>query len=201
MGVPAGENPFRVERLHGVPYWEPGCDLDALAARAESLDWRCAIVGKHGNGKTTLLLELGERLAGRGIAVEQACVGDEARWESSVVPQSDTVYLLDGVERLSATAWMAFRWHMRSAKGMIITAHSPGRLPTLHTCRTTPETVVHLLTALNPPGLEALVQRATVLHLDHAGDCRAILFALYDEFAGRTGNGSSTVPMPKSTEE
>ena len=185
MGLTAAENPFRVERLHGVRYWEPGFSVEALAERAAGMDWRGAIVGPHGNGKTTLLLELGKALAARGLAVQHASIGDDQHWESQVAPDPGTVYLLDGAERLSPAAWLAFRWRMRPAKGMIITAHSPGRMPTLHTCRTTPETLAHLLRALDPPGLEALLPRAAVLHLQHKGDCRAVLFHLYDDFAGR----------------
>ena len=197
MGVSARENPFRVERLHGVRYWEPGLTLDALADRAETQQWRCALVGGHGQGKTTLMLELGEHLAARGLPVQSAQVGDESHWENNVSPDPATIYLLDGAERLSPTAWLAFRWRMRAAKGMIITAHAPGRLPTLHTCRSTPETVSHLLRALEPPDLDALLARSSMLHLQHAGDCRVILFALYDEFAGRGVKGCTMAAEEK----
>jgi hypothetical protein len=181
----AGENPFRVERLHALPYWEASFDWEALLLRCDALGLRGALVGKHGHGKTTLLLELGERLASRGEKAEYLCIGDDARIESIIAPQPDTIYLCDGAERLSPAAWLAFRWRMRPAHGLLITAHAPGRLPTLHTCRTTPETVIRLLEALDPPALETLLPRAHVLFEQYRGDCRKILFALYDEYAGR----------------
>lgn len=189
MELSAGENPFRVERLHGIRYWEPGLGPEVLVDRAEAMGWRGALVGKHGTGKTTLLLEIGAELARRGLPSQYVCVGDEAHAERSLAPVPGTIYLVDGVERLSPTGWFVFRWRMRSARGLIITAHHPGRLPILHLCRPTTETVAHLLRALDPPGLDALLVRAPRLLADYKGDCRAILLALYDEFAGRSTRG------------
>lgn len=179
-GLAAGENPFRVERMHALPYWEPGLDRDALLARAEALRWRCALVGPHGHGKTTLLLELATELQARGIKTAYHCAGGEA-----IAPCADTLLLIDGAERLSWAAWSLFRWRMRGARGLLITAHAEGRLPTLHRCRCTPETVAHVLAALDPPQADTLRARAPGLFERYGGDCRRIVQALYDEYSGR----------------
>ena len=182
----AAANPFRVEQLHRVPYWDPALDWERLLAKIESRRCRGAIVGPHGHGKTTLLLELARRLQQAGHAVAHHTLGDADRVEASLVADPATIYLLDGAERLGPLRWRAFRWRMRAARGIIITAHRPGRLPTLHHCVTTPGTVAHLVQQLAPAHALALAPRIPRLHEQHQGDCRRILFQLYDEFAVRT---------------
>lgn len=186
MGVHAGENPFRVERMHSIRYWDPTLDWEKLIARLEEMQWRAALVGKHGQGKTTLLLELGERLSAGGHTVQHLVVGDEHRVQSTLEPRGDVIYLIDGVERLDPMGWLAFRWRLREAKGAVITAHHPGRMPTLHLCRSTPETIAYLLGELVPEEAEILRERIPRFFDEYRGDCRQVLFALYDEFAGRS---------------
>lgn len=188
MTLPAAENPFRVERIHALPYWDPQLDRNALAARVATPGFRGALVGPHGHGKTTLLHELGAQLRAAGHETHFACVGDAAREENALSVRPEAIFLLDGTERLSGLAWQRLRWRLRAARGVLITAHAPGRLPTLHTCNTSVATVEYLLRALAPPNLDNLLSRAPSLYATHGGDCRAILFALYDEYAGRSGN-------------
>jgi molybdopterin-guanine dinucleotide biosynthesis protein len=178
--LPAAENPFRVERMHALPYWEPGLDHAALLARAERMGWRGALVGPHGNGKTTLLLELATALRDRGMSTAYHCIG-----EGPIQPRADTILLVDGAERLAEPAWLLFRWRMRGARGLLITAHAEGRLPTLRRCQCTPATVAHVLAALDPPEADTLRARAPELFERYRGDCRRIVQALYDECAGR----------------
>jgi len=180
----AGENPFRVERLHSVPYWDPGLDWEALVGRVAQPGLRGALVGPHGHGKTTLLLELGERLAAQGVASRYVRVGDEDHAERGLRPDPGVVYLIDGTDIIGRGAWWRLRWQLRRARGLIITVHRPGRLPTLHESRATPETLEHLLHALVPEDLAALRARIPGIFAAHGGDCRAMLFALYDEYAG-----------------
>ena len=61
----ACENPFRVQRLAGLAYRLEGTTWEALLARWDALGRRAALVGPEGRGKSTLLAELGERLAER----------------------------------------------------------------------------------------------------------------------------------------
>lgn len=178
--LPAAENPFRVERMHALPYWEPGLDHAVLLAHAEGMGWRCALVGPHGNGKTTLLLELAAAMRVRGMSTAYHCIG-----EGPIQPRADTILLVDGAERLAEPAWLLFRWRMRGARGLLITSHAEGRLPTLHRCQCTPETVAQVLAALDPPQADTLRARAPGLFSRYGGDCRRIVQALYDEYAGR----------------
>lgn len=180
----AAENPFRVEQIHAVPYWDPTLDWDALVMRAATPGVRGALVGPHGHGKTTLLLELGERLNARGIAAQYLRVGGDKGAERQLQISTDTVYLLDGTELMRPMAWWWLRWRLRRARGLIITVHCAGRLPTLHESRATPATLEYLLAALVPEDLAALRARIPGIFAAHGGDCRAMLFALYDEYAG-----------------
>src|SRR5437868_15544127 len=64
--VKARDNPFAADRVLRVRYRPQGWTWEQLLARLEQLDYRGAIVGPEGRGKTTLLEDLGERLKGRG---------------------------------------------------------------------------------------------------------------------------------------
>jgi hypothetical protein len=56
--VKARDNPFAVERVLGIHYRPQDGTWDDLLARLTALDYRAAIVGGHGTGKSTLLDDL-----------------------------------------------------------------------------------------------------------------------------------------------
>jgi len=180
----AAENPFRVERLHAVVYWDPSLDWETLCAAAERPGVRGALVGPHGNGKTTLLLELGQRLAARGIATRYVRVGAHDHAERRLRADPNVVFLVDGTEALSVWARWKLRAQLRRARGLVLTLHRPGRIPTLHRCASSTSTLEHLLQQLVPEDLEALRPRISAIYSRHHGDVRAMLFALYDEYGG-----------------
>jgi ABC-type hemin transport system ATPase subunit len=68
--VRACDNPFRVQRLGALAYRLAGTTWEELLKRAERLGFRAAIVGPEGHGKSTLLAEIGARIAAaRGLAL------------------------------------------------------------------------------------------------------------------------------------
>jgi hypothetical protein len=190
--VRARDNPFAVQRVLGIRYRLSGTTWEELLERLESLRFRAALVGPHGHGKTTLLEDLGARLAGR-FRVRTVTLREGDRRLSAVqrkilfhnLAPSD-VLLLDGAEQLGRLSWFEVRTRTRAAGGLVVTSHRPGLLPTLHECRTTPELLAEIVGELSaePP--------AGDLFDRHGGNVRDALRELYDLWAtasaARTGS-------------
>jgi GTPase SAR1 family protein len=184
----ARDNPYAVEHLHSLRYRFDNDDWDSLLNRLRCLRGRAAIVGPHGSGKTTLLNELALRLSDRGLRVHRLFLNAEHReFPSSFVREVapslsvDDVVLLDGCEQLPLALWLRFRWATRRAGGLIVTAHRPGRLPTLLECRTTGALLSALVSQLvSPPPPDATLHR---LFERHQGNLREVFRELYDQAA------------------
>lgn len=185
----AGDNPFTVQKLRSIRYRLSGQTWDDLLERLASLDWRAAIVGPHGHGKTTLLEDLAPRLETRGFRVRSVLLhtGDRrlgpARSERlfhDLGPRD--ILCVDGAEQLGRWSWLSLRLRSRAAGGLLITSHRPGLLPTLLDCATTPELLEGIVRDLlgdetvARPDLEALFAR-------HGGNVREALWELYDVWA------------------
>jgi hypothetical protein len=186
----AADNPFAAERIDGLAVRPRGWTWDALLARLTALDSRGAVIGPHGSGKTTLLEELGRRL-GPDRSVHVRILTDGPRPVArtlAYLPPSEAVsriVLADGAERLSAMDWWRLRVAWRRASGLVITAHAPGRLPTLVEMRTDPALLRELVMELAPDDAERLAGSLDDLFRRHRGDIRSCLRELYDRQAGR----------------
>lgn len=181
----ARENPFAVQRVLAIRYRLAGTSWDELLARLAALRFRAALVGPHGHGKTTLLEDLGARLAGRGFRVRSVILHEGDR--RLAPPQRREIFsdlnptdilLLDGAEQLGRLAWLEVRTRVRSAGGLVITSHRPGLLPTLYECRTTPELLKGIVGELL--GKEVAVEE---LFARHEGNVRGALRELYDFYS------------------
>jgi len=186
----ARENPFRSERVLAVRYRLPEAGRAALLDRFEALGRRAALVGPQGAGKTTLLEDLASVIRRRGYLVRSVQLDDEpgffdARTYSSFFAALDpgTVVLLDSAEKLGNRRWREFERESRRASGLLVTAHSPGLLPTLRECRTTPELLHDLVRELVGPQAETLPLAR--LFERHQGNLREVLRSLYDLYAER----------------
>ena len=140
--IRARDNPFATDRVLAVRYQPIGWTWDELMARLSRLRYRCAIVGPEGFGKTTLLEDLEPLLVARGFAVRWLRFNREQRtipvnFAASI--SSGDIVLFDGCEQIGALAWRRFLFRTRRAGGVIVTTHTPGRLPTLVECATSPE--------------------------------------------------------------
>jgi len=190
----ARDNPFSTDRVLRVRYRPQGVTWDALLARLEALDWRAAIVGPEGSGKTTLLEDLAPLLRERGLTTRPVSVTREAprlprRVEDDLVagigPRN--VVLFDGADLLPWLDWFRFKLRTTHAGGgLVITAHRPGRLPTLVECATCPALLVEIVEALlGPAEAESWRGRVEKLYARHRGNLREALRELYDIHAGR----------------
>ncbi len=189
QGCSAANNPFRINRIHALEYTDSTLDWEALFLRLKKTGNRGAIVGPHGYGKSTLMCELGVRLTAAGFPIHAMQLTEDApritskMWQVLDALTSETWLLLDGAEQLGFWAWRKFYHGTRRFQGMIITLHTPGRLPVLYTCRTSPALLDLLLTRLCPVVSRQLHETAHTLYNEKNGDLRAVFLELYDRVA------------------
>lgn len=185
----ACDNPFNVDRIGAIRYRSLHTTFDEMMDRLDAMDYRAAIVGPEGAGKTTLLEDLQNALEQGGLRTRMVFVNDTSpldygtRRQLYAELQSDEVVLLDGADVLGYALWFALKWRILSqAAGLVITAHRPGRLPTLIHCTTTPELLTDIVRDLNPQAADGELLHDLYHH--HQGNIRDCLRTLYDRWAG-----------------
>lgn len=189
----ARDNPFRSDRVLQVRYRLRSGTWDDLLSRFESLGRRAALVGPQGSGKTTLLEDLAPRFRARGWVVRELRLDTESpslepdvldAFVASLTPRD--VILFDGAEQLGWLAWRAFERRCRTAGGLLITGHRPGRLPTLLETSTSADLLAGLVDQIL--GEEAAEARALAPQLfrKHGGNLREALRELYDCYSNGT---------------
>jgi len=177
---------------------EPSFDL--FCTSFKNFDFRSQILGGHGTGKTTFLIEFVQFLERQGYIVNHFTLHDGQRTLTneflerhiSLVSQykiemvkKPPIAVIDGYEQLSLAQKIRLRLSCRKGKsGLLITTHSPAwRLPVLLRTETTLDTLQHIigyvfrsLPHIEPPD-KALCQ--SLFH-QHQGNLRSVLFDLYD---------------------
>ena len=93
------------------------------------------------------------------------------------------VLLFDGAEQLSRLAWWRFRRLARRARGLVITSHRPGLLPTLVACETDADLLRDIVSDLAPTGPPMPGPAPEELFARHNGNVREALRELYDRCA------------------
>lgn len=200
--LPARLNPFAMHWIEQIPYCFAAGDWSEHQERLRRMDWRGAIVGPHGTGKTTLLLELHQRFCaaiaaglergpddlpvacqlltpGRGAFADPASLVERIR-----SAPTHTLWLVDGWERLGWWQRRTLQQACRRAAGLVVTAHRPSGMPVWIRTEPRPEILSHVLEHLSPVGPPDLQHRATVAWARHRGNMRETLRDLYNQFAG-----------------
>lgn len=186
----AEDNPFNQTSLERLPYTLPGTTWSAIRQRLEALDYRAAIVGPYGSGKSRLLSELDCRLADNPFTVKRLRLSNERRafpsgflhgFLKSLTP-SDLI-LFDEANQLNRFSWLYFNWYSQRAGGLIITSHRAGLLPTLTTCAVSLALLTDLVTDLLghelPPDLKPMLAH---LLRQHRGNLHLIFGELYEQY-------------------
>ena len=186
----ARENPFRSDRVLQFHYRLRGQSWEQLLTRLKRLNYRAAIVGLEGTGKTTLLRDLAARLTDQGFTPKILTLTRERpifrpgflkAFLGGLGP-SDVV-LLDGAEQMGWLAWHRFDRACRRAAGLVITTHHAGRLPTLIACSTDPDLFQWIVGELLGERATAWQDTVERLYEAHDGNLRDALRAMYDLFA------------------
>jgi energy-coupling factor transporter ATP-binding protein EcfA2 len=169
--------------------------LEKLAAQR----WRSAIVGPHGSGKSTLLEALKPAIvvAGRNIQAISLRDGQRSLPRSFVTTwpsNSKSIAIIDGYEQLGWSACLHLWLRCRLAgAGLLVTTHTPVRIPTLIRLSPDRKLVEQLVDDLCAEA-STTITRADIAasHACHGSNVREILFDLYDRHeAGRRETNSS----------
>lgn len=184
--VTAQQNPFRTSQVESLPYIFLEGDWSLLLAQLAALEGRGAIVGPHGSGKTTLLENLKSTLERQGEPVTLLRLTSEyyklsfqetwRLWRSSLRREW---ILLDGAEQLGGRAWLTLRLITHRARGVVITSHREGRLPTLWSTATQMHTVEALLAILEQGQTSVSASELRLLFNRHKGNVREIFRECY----------------------
>jgi len=161
--------------------------VEKLLSRLRELGWWAEIVGPHGSGKTTLLTHLLKAVRNTGMAISLFTLRDGQRrlprgWQAMI--QAGSLIAIDGYEQLRYVArWRVKRRCRQEGAGLIVTAHSSMRLPTLYRTHASLEVSRQVIERLLPHGAprpsdDELVHLLDVFH----GNLREVLFALYDRY-------------------
>ena len=180
----AKDNPFAVDRVRQVRYEPPADTWDALLARLAAMHYRGAIVGPRGSGKTTLCEDLQDRLTEQGLQTRRLFVTLNIQVPlRDIVPllsQPFDVLLLDGADHLSWWTWSRLKRRVLTThRGLVITTHQPGLLPTWYTCQTSPALLQQIVNQLTPDQRPPIPVVERLYH-HHQGNIRDALRHLYD---------------------
>jgi energy-coupling factor transporter ATP-binding protein EcfA2 len=190
-----GVNPFATcwTRPGALPFrFNNGQSVEQLLTTLADQKWRGAIIGPHGSGKSTLLESLKPAIIATGRRVQAISLRDGQRrlpsdFVAASASNSDTILIIDGYEQLGWPARLQLWHHSRSiGAGLLVTSHTPVRIPTL--IRVAPDRrLVDQLVGDLCSELSTTITRADIAasHACHGSNVREILFDLYDRHEER----------------
>lgn len=188
MSLPARDNPYRTEQLDALVFDPGDRSLEGILCRLKDLNYRAAIVGPHGTGKSTCLKFIARSLGAVGLEpVMRRVDGGYPMlrwgqiWGLAGELKSSQVMILDGADHLPwLKAWLLCL-RTRRAGGLIVTSHAPWHLPTLITTAGDVDLLRRLIDRLTGRAMDA--HQAEALLMSHGGNIREALFELYDRAA------------------
>lgn len=193
--VPAKDNPFRSHRIESLDYRFPGFCWHSAAAGLQQMNWRGAILGPHGTGKTTLLIGLHKYLSIQpNMPSSQLWFVPRDRTEQTrdwvhlrSQVKSPEVLLIDGIERLSWSRrqellgrQLFWRGNPVSTYSIIATTHRRLGLPIWRRCQADDQVLESLLHELQPQATAELLAIARRLLKRNGGNVRSVFWQLYE---------------------
>ena len=181
----ARDNPFAVHRVEACGFRFPSGDWPCNLERLEEMGYRATILGSHGAGKTSLMLELQERLETNGHSVLHVFVSRNAaerlvQCEAILSRSTKIIALVDGIERFNW--WQRRNILRRVSAGLVVTVHRKWELPTWVHCQTSIPLLEELLQSLEISE-QRLIQKAHKLFKLRKGNIREVFRDLFDTCA------------------
>lgn len=134
-------NPFATVRIEALEYQFDHDSWDSFLERLGSMNYRGALVGPEGVGKTTLLFELNEKLKHKGLnPLLIRLSGGKRNMPAAFwfcTKKTAQIILVDSAENLPWWQFQLLKLKCKIASlGLVVTAHKEGLLPTLIRCGT-----------------------------------------------------------------
>jgi len=195
-------NPFSAARLRPGTIdfvFEHGRNLAQLVDALEANHWRGEITGRHGTGKSTLLVALAPAIEARGRIVKAAILPAEQRklpkgyLDSLRHTAGLGVAVVDGIGQLGfISRWRLTRCCKVHGIGLLVTSHRTAGLPCIyHSAIDVPR--AWIVVQRFQEGFEPLVRLSDVVErlAKRQFDLRESLFDLYDIYEARRQAGSA----------
>jgi hypothetical protein len=190
MHMTDNDNPFADERLERLDFRMPaGSTWESFLKRCADNNYRGAIVGPMGSGKSVLMAQLAPRLAELGLTPRIFHLSPDSRRAEKEAVITETkkmrapdILLLDGAEQLQTRDWLILRSVIDGLAGCILTLHRTGRLPTLIETTTTPALLEELAVELT--GGRLPLGEAAGIFARGRGNIRECFRELHDRWAG-----------------
>lgn len=184
-------NPFAPDHIQRqLPFDLALVDItwQALEQKWARLNYRAAVVGPHGSGKSTFLKTLAQRLRDDHHVVTLFFrVGDtsltQSDWEAVKKCDTTTILLVDGEGHLTLHERHRLRKAAKQAGRYLAARHRPSTLPTLLHLRANANLASQLLARLELPEQDELQKRLPLLLAKKNGNLREVWLSLYDEYA------------------
>jgi hypothetical protein len=188
-------------------HFNSGQDAEQLIKQLAASEWRGAILGLHGSGKSTLIETLKPVLLAAGLEIRTICLRDAQRSlptklltdsfprgatgsAGGCVPVAHTIswcaprilLIIDGYEQLGRVQrWRLHRRCRRASIGLLVTSHLPTGLPTLITLAPDLSLVQKLVDSLRKHAPTPITPNdVAASHASCGSNVRELFFDLYD---------------------
>ncbi len=179
-----------------LPFRFPdGQSAQQIVAQLAAWNWRGAVVGPHGSGKSSLLESLKSPFLAAGRQMLSVTLQDgQCRLPPEFIAalrrvkqESSTLFIIDGYEQLSMLERLRLSiWFSRKDVGLLVTTHAPTRFPSLLTLAPTEAVVAQLVGDLCAEVSTPITRQDVVAsHACHGSNVREIFFDLYDRHERR----------------